>query len=241
VIRGTGRGPWWALVAGGICGAIVATVVLVLTTGSDDGGVRSASAQRLVAAAAPVEDTPTVTFIGDSWTEGIGGDGLRGYAVRTAEQLGWDYTVLGVGGSGYDLPGRGSTFGQRIDRAIETAPDVIVVQGSLNERSSTPESLRPAAVDTLERLRAETTPETRIVVLGASYVPGTPDATIDWINDAVRDAAALAGVPFVDVAAEDWTDPATRGIWADPNHPNDLGHQIIADHLVPVLRAQLAA
>jgi lysophospholipase L1-like esterase len=241
VIRGTSRGTWWALLVGGVCGAIVASLVLIVTTGSSDGGVQSASAERPAAASSSAgSDRPSVVFIGDSWTEGSGAQALRGFAVRTAEQLDWTYLVLGVGGSGYDVAGRGSTFAQRIDRAVSVHPDLIVVQGSLNERTSTSESLRPAAIDTLARLRAEADPATRIVVLGASYVPGTPQQTIDWINDDVRQAAAQAGVPFVDVAAQNWTDPLRRGIWADPNHPNDVGHQLIADRLVPILRAQLS-
>jgi lysophospholipase L1-like esterase len=230
------------LLVSGICGAIIATLVLVLTTGlaTGDGDVQAAAAQRSAPAPsspATVLDRPSVTFIGDSWTEGVGAEALRGYAVRTAEALHWDYQVLGVGGSGYDIAGRGSTFGQRIDHAVATDPDVIVVQGSLNERRSTPAKLRPAALETLQRLRAEADPGTRIVVLGASYVPGVDSAVIDWINDAVREAAARAGVPFVDVAAEAWTPRGQSDIWADPNHPNDIGHQIIAEHLVPILRA----
>jgi lysophospholipase L1-like esterase len=235
------RGPWPALLAGGVCGAIIATLVLVFTTGGASSGVRAAAAQRPAAVTSAADDRPSVTFIGDSWTAGAGAEGRRSFAVRAAEQLGWDSSVLGVSGSGYDLPGRSdSTFAQRVDPAVATHPDVIVVQGSLNERRSTPASLREAADDTLERLRAEADPDTRIVVLGASYVPGTPRAVIDWINDAVRRAAALAGVRFVDVAAEDWTDPGQSWIWYDPSHPNDVGHQMIADRLVPILRAQVS-
>jgi lysophospholipase L1-like esterase len=218
-----------------ICGAILATLALAFTLGRT-GGARAAAATATAAA-----DRPSVTFIGDSWTVGAGAEGRRSYAVRAAEQLGWESTVLGVSGSGYDLPGRaGGTFAQRVDPAVATHADVIVVQGSLNERRSTPGSLRAAADDTLERLRAEADPATRIVVLGASYVPGTPREVIDWINDEVRRAAGLAGVRFVDVAAEDWTDPGEPWIWYDSIHPNDVGHQMIADRLVPILRAQVS-
>jgi lysophospholipase L1-like esterase len=240
VIRGSRRGTWWALIVGGVCGAIIASLVLVFTTGGSDRAVQAASAQRPATPTTAGAHQPSVVFIGDSWTEGSGTTALRGYAVRTAEQLHWNYLVLGVGGSGYDVAGRGSTFGQRIDRAVSVHPDVIVVQGSLNERNSTTQSLRPAAIETLQRLRAAADPATKIVVVGASYTPGTPRTTIDWINDDVRAAAEQAGLPFVDVAAEDWTDPQQRGIWADPNHPNDVGAQMIADRLVPILRAQLA-
>jgi lysophospholipase L1-like esterase len=230
------RPPWWAVIASGLCGALLAVAALVFTPHSRP-VVQSAAAQRPAEVAVPV---PSVTFIGDSWTEGIGATALRGYAVLTGEQLGWTYEVLGVGGSGYDVKGRGSTFGDRIERAVSTHPDVIVVQGSLNERTSTPASLAPAALHTLTRLRAAADPGTKILVVGASYTPGTPAATINWINGVVRDDAVKVGLTFVNPAVQEWTNPADRHIWADPNHPNDVGHQLVADHLEGLLRGMLA-
>ena len=228
------RAPWWVVIASAVIGALVATTALLVGAGQPP--VQAAAAEQ--PAAPPVAEEPrSVTFIGDSWTEGVGAAGLRGYAVLTAEQLGWDYTVLGVGGSGYLVSGRGSTFGERIDRAVRTGSDVIVVQGSLNERVSAVADLAPAALETLSRLRAEADPETEILVLGASYTPGTDVAVIDGINRAVSSAAATVGLRFVDVAAQGWTDPAEGVLWADPNHPNDLGHQVIADRLEVILEA----
>jgi lysophospholipase L1-like esterase len=78
-------------------------------------------------------------------------------------------------------------------------------------------------------------------VVGASYNPGTPDAVIDRVDRAVARAAASAGVPFVDPAAENWTDPADPGVWADPIHPDDRGHAQIADRLAPLLRPPASA
>lgn len=228
------RPSWWAVFGSGIAGALVAGTLVTLGAGEP-------TAVRAAAAAAPAasEEPPSVTFVGDSWTEGIGATALRGYAVLAGEQLGWEYDVLGVSGSGYSLRGRqgqGSTFGERVDRAVSLDADVIVVQGSLNERHSTPEALAPAAVETLARLRAEAAADTRIVVLGAPYNPGTPVETIDWINAAVETAAVRAGLQFVDVAEENWSDPADPTIWADSIHPNDAGHQVIADRLQFLLR-----
>lgn len=226
------RPPWWAVIASGLFGVLLAGVAVVVAPHGHS-VVQSASAQRSADVAPAI---PSVTFIGDSWTEGYGATALRGYAVLTGEQLGWRYEVLGVGGSGYDVKGRGSTFGERIDRAVSTHPDIIVVQGSLNERTSTRESLRPAALDMLTRLRAAADPDTKILVVGASYTPGTPAATINWINGIVRDDAVKAGLTFVNPAVQEWTNPADKHIWFDPNHPNDAGYQLVADHLEGLLR-----
>jgi lysophospholipase L1-like esterase len=227
-MRAERRGaPWWAVVVSGIGGALVATALLA--AGAPQ-GVQAAAAQQ------PVEDNPSVVFLGDSWTEGRGATGLHGYAPRTGEALGWDYQVLGVSGSGYARPGEGSTFAQRIDRAVALDSDVLVVQGSLNERHSTLDVLAPAATETLARLAAEAGEDTQVLVLGASYNPGTPVETMDGINRTIEAAATAAGLRFVDVAALDWTDPADPTVWADSIHPNDAGHQRIADRLTELLR-----
>lgn len=229
------RAPWWAVIASGLAGALVAVLALV---GFGQPTVRPATAERAaVSTAAPAP--PSVTFIGDSWTEGIGATKLRGYAVLTAEKLGWNYTVLGVGGSGYVALGRGSTFADRIDQAVRTHPDVIVVQGGLNERHTPLAVLAPAALATLRGLRAAADPGTEILVLGASYTPGIDEGVIHAVNTTVSAAATTVGLPFVDPAAENWTDPADPTIWHDWLHPNDRGHQLVADHLAALLKATL--
>jgi lysophospholipase L1-like esterase len=236
--REQGRLPWWAVIVSGLCGALLAGLVAVLSVGGSS-PVRAAAAERPVAEVGDAVSVPVVTFIGDSWTEGVGATALRGYAVLAAEQLDWSSSVLGVGGSGYVQPGRGSTFDQRVERAVATHPDVIVVQGSLNERRTPLDELEPATLRTLAHLRSAVDEDTAVLVVGSSYTPGTDRAVIDGINDTVAAAAERAGFEFVDPADENWTDPADADVWADPNHPNDAGHQQIADRLVPLLESLL--
>ena len=190
--------------------------------------VQAAAAQRPAVVTAP----PSVTFIGDSWTFGEGAKSpAMGYAYLTARQLGWKYTVLGVRGSGYTRGGgAGITFGMRVAQAAATKATVIVVQGSLNERNGSPTALAAGALDTLKRLHAAA-PTSQILVVGASYVPSTPAATINWINAAISGAAAKVGLRFVNPAKENWTDPRTPKIWWDPNHPNTIGHQMVANRM----------
>jgi lysophospholipase L1-like esterase len=186
------------------------------------------------------DDAPTVTFIGDSWTVGRGATDLYGYAPRTADRLGRHARLLGVGGSGYSVPGpHRNVFADRIKAAVASRPEIIVVQGSLNERRSTPQALARAATATLTDLRGRADPGTRILVVGASDNPGTSDATIDWINEAIGAAAAKAGLPFVDPAAQGWLDPADPRLWADTIHPSDLGYEAFARRLVPRLQELL--
>jgi lysophospholipase L1-like esterase len=62
---------------------------------------------------------------------------------------------------------------------------------------------------------------------------------IDDINDTIAAAADRAGFRFVDPAAANWSDPARASLWWDENHPDDAGHQRIADRLAPLLEAAL--
>src|SRR4051794_17041129 len=186
-------------------------------------------------------DAPFVSFIGDSWTYGTGTTDLDGYAYRTGRVLGWTHRVLGVAGSGYVRGGSGDVpFDERILPAVSGDPDVVVVQGSINENGTPSAELAAAVADTLTRLVRAAGPDTAVVVLGASHVPGMPARDVDEVNDVVRAEAARQGLPFVDVAAEVWSDPADPSIWADPYHVNDVGAQQIADRLAPVLRDVLA-
>ncbi len=231
------RPSWRTVLVSGLCSVMVAGTVVGLTTGGEQSG-QAADVER-AAPSTPViwDGTPSVTFLGDSWTEGEGATDLRGYAYLAGDRLGWEYEVLGVGGSGYTRPGGSTTFGQRVDPVVRTDPDVVVVQGSLNERRGGRfDVLEATALAALSRLRAGLDPETQILVVGASYAPGTPHPTIDWINAAIGSAAEQAGLTFVDPAAENWTDPTDATIWADPDHPNDAGHRVIADHVVELLR-----
>jgi lysophospholipase L1-like esterase len=186
-------------------------------------------------------DAPLVSFIGDSWTYGIGATDLDGYAYLTGRELGWAHRVLGVGGSGYVRGGAGNVpFDERILPAVSGNPDVVVIQGSINERSTPSPELAAAVRDTLTRLVRAAGPDTAVVVVGASNVPGVPAQYVVKVNDIVRAEAARLGLPFVDVAAEVWSDPADPSIWADPYHVNDTGAQQIADRLAPVLQGVLA-
>jgi lysophospholipase L1-like esterase len=215
---------------------IVVLAVLALVVVQRGEPTDRAAADEASSVSTAVLDPPVVTFIGDSWTAGTGASDWQGYAVQVGEHLGWEYHVLGVGGSGYLATGLGAPFAERIPRALATGPDVIVVQGSTNDSGKSLEALVSATRSTLTRLRAEADPDTAILVLGASYTPGLASTAVDGINAAVAGAAAAAGVTFVDIAAQKWADADDPTIWADPSHPDDRGHQRIADRLEPLLQ-----
>jgi lysophospholipase L1-like esterase len=233
------RLSWRAVSVGALVGAVLATVVMLIVFGISSPVGRADAPVTPTTPVAVTEDTPRITVIGDSWAEGIGATGLHGYAILAGQQLNWDYTVLGVGGTGYVNDGPGSTFADRIRQAVDSDPDVIVVEGSVNDRDSDTEDLTAAALRTLTQLRAQADPETQVVVIGAFQTPGYGAKTVTRINHALEAAADHAGVDFVDPVAAHWIDPTDDLLWADENHPNDVGHQRIADRLKALLRELL--
>ncbi|MGY1804493.1 SGNH/GDSL hydrolase family protein [Blastococcus sp. SYSU D00922] len=177
-----------------------------------------------------------MTFLGDSWTAASGSESGKGYAALVGERLGWTYEVLGVAGTGYVQGAPDQAFAQRIPAAVDSAPDVVVVQGSLNDLRSDPRVLRPAVRETLAALEEAAGPGTDILVIGAPEAPGTDAAGIQAINDAIEEEATSLDLRFVDPVAQEWNDPRDPAIWADATHPNDAGYRLIADHVSALLR-----
>src|SRR5690606_24635521 len=129
-----------------------------------------ASEEIVAVAPAPLAlpEHPRVLVFGDSWTYGsVASQPSLGYAYLLADLLDGETVVDGIRGSGYLRPGiDGPSFGDRItalDPTIE--PDLIIIQGSVNDRDQGAEGYREAvtaAWDALAALYAEAA----IVVLG---------------------------------------------------------------------------
>lgn len=180
---------------------------------------------------------------GDSWTYGSAASlPTLGYAYRLGADLDWDVTVDGVRGSGYLKPGiDGGSYGERI-AALDPAlsPDLVIVQGSINDRRLPAEGYREAVTAAWDALAARY-PAASFVILGpAPQVLPVQRATarID------RDLAALAaarGWWYISPIAEGWVSAENYAAVIDTgigrNHPSTSGHTYLAERLEAALRA----
>jgi lysophospholipase L1-like esterase len=187
-----------------------------------------------------------VLVFGDSWTYGSAAtDPTRGYAYVLGELTGWQSVVDGVRGSGYLKPGiDGPSFGERIaalDPALD--PDLVIVQGSINDRLLAPDgyhSAVDAAWDALERMY----PTASIVVLGPAPHLLPIDSGTAWIDDALETAAAERGWWYISPLDEGWIteinypDVIDTGIGR--NHPSTEGHAYLAERLAQALGERTA-
>lgn len=184
---------------------------------------------------------PRVLVFGDSWTFGSAASvPTLGYAYVLAELLDGETIVDGVRGSGYLKPGLdGPAFGERIaslDPGID--PDLVIIQGSINDRAQGAEGYREAVTAAWDALAA-TYPEAAIVVLGPAphELPiGAGTARIDG------DLAALAGARgwwYISPVQEEWITEqnylAVIDVGVGRQHPSTDGHRYLAERVAAAL------
>lgn len=202
-----------------------------------------ASEEVVAVAPAPLvlPEQPHVLVFGDSWTYGSAASApTLGYAYVMADLLGANTTVDGVRGSGYLKPGLdGPAFGERIAALDPTLdPDLVIIQGSINDRAAGAAGYREAVTAAWDALAA-TYPDATIVVLGPAphELPvGDATARID------HDLAALAGGRgwwYISPVQEAWiTDQnylAVIDVDLGKKHPSTDGHRYLAEKVVAAL------
>lgn len=140
---------------------------------------------------------PVVGWIGDSFYNGnYGVPQVRSVAFMAARMLGVEpYMGLPVAASstGYVATGSAGVFGStaRLDLLDKAGAELIIVQGSLNDDSSTPVAIQAAATQLYADL-ATRRPKAPVIVLGPQPSNGSGTGATRAGNIAAVRAAALA-------------------------------------------------
>jgi acyl-CoA thioesterase-1 len=236
--------------AGGAHGTVPGTAPVTRAVASS-GGVHDPAATARAAARGVSLQRPVALFVGDSYTAGSGGAGVRrSFACLTARAMGWLCRNDGEPGTGYTNPGKvprptGDTYASRALRARATATatargdvDVVVVSGGRND-SASPVPVRVAAAGlALGRLRV-TYPNARIVVVGPFWVDDDVPPSLLAFDAGLRAEAAARSLTFLDPIRGRWLTTDQRARWIDDDgvHPSIAGHQRLAARLVADLEA----
>src|SRR6266536_2955972 len=183
-------------------------------------------------------DATIMAVLGDSIASGSpeGGNGVKGWPAIVAQTLGLTLFNRGQPGTGYTISFAqgGRPYPARVDEIIRNNPAVVIVEGSRNDLDA--EATKTAATDVLGKLRRGL-PQARILVIGPIYSYETNVGTTP-VNDAVKAAAASAGLTYVDTVKAGWfTGAAHSLIGSDGVHPTDEGHRYLAELIAPFVRS----
>ncbi len=189
-------------------------------------------------------DDPRMLVFGDSWTYGsAASDPTLGYAYVLGRDLGWETVVDGVRGSGYLKPGiDGGSFGERI-AALDPAlrPDLVIVEGSINDRRLPAAGYREAVDAAWDDLAARF-PQARVVILGPAPQVLPVEAATARIDDDLAALAAARGWWYISPIREAWitADNYARVIDSSDlgrDHPSTEGHAYLAERVGEALTA----
>jgi acyl-CoA thioesterase-1 len=185
---------------------------------------------------------PLAVFLGDSYTQGTGGDGVR-WPDLVGDERGWDVANLALGGTGYvataDATGCGRPYCGTYREAsaeIVGSPRYIFVAGGRNDLGTPAADVLAAADALFAQLRAQY-PEAQVFVVNPWFDDDAPPAALGNLAVAIGEAAAKNGVTVLD------TDQPLRGkkdlISADGVHPNADGYRDLASRVQEALAAAL--
>jgi len=139
-------------------------------------------------------------FLGDSFTEGTGGNSVfNNYASICSQLLGWECWNSGSGGTGYIATGSVGRvkFQDRVTHdVISYNPDIVVIEGGTNDTTQDQSTLS-TAVNLLISTVKTALPSAKIYVLSNFAVQGIT-TNITNTRNTIKTASASNGVYFID-------------------------------------------
>jgi acyl-CoA thioesterase I len=201
-------------------------VVWSTLSGAQASRVQSCAAIRTASEARRTEVMGTgtrIAVIGDSYAQGTG---LADPADSWPSRLPGRVVVDGFSGSGFSAaasPCQGVAYALRVARALTTDPDLVVVEGGLNDFDVSAAALRSGARRTLRLLRGHPT-----MLVGPAAAPRRLSA-VDEVDTVLSEVASEAGVPYA--RASSWE----LDYLPDRLHLTAEGHRALGDAVAALL------
>lgn len=179
----------------------------------------AASTQR---AATPTGHGPDVLVVGDSWSVGLG---LRRPLDAWPSRLPGRVHVSGFSGSGFSALasscGRDRAFDRRAGRALAVDPQLVVVEGGLNDFDQPDRAVRAGFGRLMAVLHPSTAPW-RVVVVGPATAPSRA-AQVPRVDRLLRRLCERYDVGYVS------TRDLALPYLPDELHPTAAGHRRFGD------------
>jgi acyl-CoA hydrolase len=169
----------------------------------------------------------TVAAFGDSITVGVGTSGNNDYVSRLSSRTG--VAIINAGRSG-DTTGEALN---RLDSAVLSRnPQIVIVfLGGNDILQNVPVQQRISNITTIVQRLRQTGAAVILVGLGTGL--------LDAFNGALPGIASQTSSTMVPDVLEGIF--GVSSLMADPVHPNNAGHAIIADRIEPALRVAISA
>ncbi|MGN7257168.1 SGNH/GDSL hydrolase family protein [Arthrobacter sp. SAFR-023] len=168
-------------------------------------------------------------MLGDSYAAGEHlADPAAGWVSKVASSKKWAVGVDAIGGTGFLNGGPCLThnFSSRIGSVVESKPDILIIQGGLNDHGRAPESEAQAVTKVLNQAKVIKT----VIVIGPADVPKVTDEAPT--DEALKDATVTAGRTYI--SALGWDDLT---FIEDGLHLTQEGHAAYASHVAVALPA----
>lgn len=185
---------------------------------------------------------PRLLIVGDSYTQGFGAEPpTDGWAFRVIDELGWPALRKGVGGTGYTAATEANphTYPQRLQDIADSrefTPNVVILQGGLNDSRAPLEALASAVEDTVSVARSAW-PGVQVVIVGPA-APQPLGSAIEPIDRGIRAGAQRAQVPYISPVRDGWFDGRNSPGYAaaDGSHLNSEGYAYYAQRFLEAFR-----
>lgn len=239
-----GRRPWLPVMGAALAVAAVCALGMWRPWVTPSAPVAGETDTVVAVAPAMLElpDIPRVLIFGDSWVYGSAASvPSLGFAYRLGENLGWATIVDGVRGSGYLKPGLdGGSYGERVaDLDPSLDPDLVILEGSINDRRLYPAGYTDAVTAVWDAL-ARLYPDAAIVILGPAPQVLPVEASTAQIDAELSRMAGQRGWWYISPIAEGWI---TEENYLDVidigpvgnDHPSTDGHAYLAERVAEAI------